>query len=643
MDELKVSVDESVRTKVINWVDEQITTALKDRVELEKRWVKWVNQYEEILPNKKTFPWEGCSNISVPVVPTAVETIHAREVNTVFAVRPYIQVKPKKEGADREKCQMLEMALDYIFDSILNIYTKGSEWFLEKDKMGTAFAKVYWHFDRKKVLKKKKLNLLERITGQNEWGFKFVETDKACFDVVPIEDLVFPSNSKNISTASFVAQKIRTQLHKLEAKEQLGIYENIDRIKPHTLSTTASPDTGVDVQRTKEQAEHIIRTNENALGEYELYEVHFDYDIDGDGFPEYTVMTLHRETRTVVRWTYFPYQHGRRPFIPLNYMPRVNRIYGLGICEMSEHLQDATNTVFNQTIDNMTIANAKCFKGRKSSRKDIGKIYPGKIFWLDDPTDLVEFMMGDVHQSNFLLHSLLRDYHERRTKVNDYTTGRESSIVKSRATATGTLALLQESGRHFDLIINNTRQAIVELAYQVLELYFQYAPYKVFQVTGKDGQMMNLELPSGIESLREEYEFYATATSLAVNKEIEKQSNLILMQQLGTIFGQMIQLLQAIYMTPLPDDVKNFMMGVVRAYFTLAEDLVRSFEKIDIKSYLPELPDLVKTAFGGAGSVEQMMSMMQGMVGGQNGSVGVPTGMENVPQEPSMGSDSSQP
>ena len=106
--DLEVKVKPEVEKEVLDWLITQIETALQDRAQMERRWQKHIQQYEEVLPQKKTFPWPGCSNISLPVTPIAVETIHAREVNTLFAVRPYINVKPKKTTSNRENCSALE-------------------------------------------------------------------------------------------------------------------------------------------------------------------------------------------------------------------------------------------------------------------------------------------------------------------------------------------------------------------------------------------------------------------------------------------------------------------------------------------------------------------------------------------------------
>ena len=626
--DIRVNVKPEVENEVLQWVIGQIDTALKDRSELEKRWVKWIKQYEEILPEKKDFPWHGASNISLPLSAIAVETIHSREVNTLLSIHPYIQVRPKKKGVSKDACAQLERFLEQILVNVIDLYDTGAQWLLEKNKMGTGFLKVFWKYEKRK-------------SGRTaDRKFRFIETDDAKADVISIEDLIFPTNAKDLQSCAFVAHRFKPHWNELKSKGARGFFrkENVMFLEGKEDQSTVDPLTGTDITQVKEtQVENMQRVEPSKLSEFTCYEVYFDYDLDGDGYTEPTVMTIHKEQRKILRWVHFPYNHGMRPFIRNAYQNRVKRIHGKGICEQSEHLQDAINTAFNQTIDNMTIANVKCLKGRRGAKKDIGKVYPGKIFWLDDPTDLEEFSLGEVHQSNFILHTMLRDYHERRTKVTDYTLGKESASMKSRATATGTLALLQESGRHFDLVINNSRKALSELAYHLVELYLQYRPDKIFLVDGGK-EYEEITMPA-IENLREEFSFSCAATSLSVNKEIEKQSNLLLLQQLGGIFSQMIQLISTV-MAPqvqMPDDLKQFIYGVIRSYYTMAKDLVRSFEKIDVSSYVPDLPQIVSEAYGQGNEVSKFMTMIGGLVNGQGGGdssspgLGAITGMAALP------------
>lgn len=613
-----ITVSPEEEKQVVDWATLQINTALTDRAQLEERWQKWIKQYEEELPKKKMFPWKGCSNVSVPVTPIAVETIHAREVNTLFSVSPYMQVRPKVKGIDKQQSYAIEKFYEQVSMHVLDLYSNGSSWLLEKNKMGTSFLKAYWNYEQKK------------IRANTETGFAWSIVDDAKIDVIPIEDLIFPVNAKSLQTALFVDHRIRTTWTNLQKKAAVRVYNNIDKIKAFVETQTITPSNGSDIKKTKEDIEKVQRTSPAILQEYEIHEIWFDYDVDKDGYPEQTVMTFHKPSGTVLRWILHPYDHGKRPFIENTYMERVGRVYGKGIAEMSEYLQDATNTIFNQTIDNQTIANAKIFLARPSVKENLPKdgVFPGCTIYTDDPTsDLHEMMMGDIKQSSFALLTVVKDYHERRTKVTDYSLGKESSMLKSRATATGTLALLQESGRHFDLVINNSRKALVELAYQVIELYMQYNPNKVFEVT-REEQPFTYMLPK-ISNLREEYEFYCSATSLAVNKEIEKQTNLLLLQQLSGLFQQMIQLLMMIQNPQmiLPPDVSKFIAGVIKSYFKLAEDLIRSFEKVDVASYLPEVPDIVKIAYGQGGDLNSIMAMIKGGMNGNPGAAAALAGL----------------
>jgi len=136
--------------------------------------------------------------------------------------------------------------------------------------------------------------------------------------------------------------------------------------------------------------------------------------------------------------------------------------------------------------------------------------------------------------------------------------------------------------------------------------------------------------------VRESYNFSCTATSLSVNKEIEKQTNLMMLQQLGGIFSQMIQLLTVV-MSPtvqMPPDLQTFVHGVIRSYYTMAKDLVRSFEKMDVESYVPDLPEIVKEAYGQGTAVTDFMNQIGSMMNGQEGSN---TTIEGIGEIPGMG------
>src|SRR5690606_16669955 len=65
---------------------------------------------------------------------------------------------------------------------------------------------------------------------------------------------------------------------------------------------------------------------------------------------------------------------------------------------------------------------------------------------------------------------------EKRSGVNAYSMGVESPIAGSRATATGTTALINEGNMRFWVSIDDMRAAIVDLFYLTLQLEQQLRP-----------------------------------------------------------------------------------------------------------------------------------------------------------------------
>ena len=598
----KVKASEQTKKEIMEWLCTQITTILSDRQELERRWEKWVKQYEEEL-TPKSFPWENCANYFMPLTSTAVETVYARQINTIFGVSPIMTVKPKKsifvieneqeKDVSMEEAIKIEQFLQNVAVAEAKWKNKCPEWVLEGDKMGTSFIKPIWHLEEQHYRQKQNKEIIKkkRIISHS------------ILEIINIEDILFPINAKDIQTCPIVLQRFYPHWIDLVKKQQLKIYENIEKIKEHWISNTAEEITGIDIRGTRERVEKLQRTAPDVLKEYKFYECWFDYEING--IIEKLLAVIETQTKTFLRFDYHPFNHERKPFIPFRYMKRTNRVYGIGICQMLESLQDHINTVTNQRVDNATIANVKCFKAKRTLKKELGKVFPSKIFYMDDPAhDLIEFSLGDIHQSFYQEEMIIKDWAERRTKVTEYVMGKESSLMRSRATATGTLALLQESGQSFALLIQDLREQMAELAYQTLELYQQFRSVGTYNFE-------YFALPD--VDFREYFNIYCTATTLSINKDIERQSSVILLQQLSGIFEKILALMVPIVSQQMPEELRTYSIKIIQSYYTIARRLLQSFEVIDLANWLPELPDLMTSAYT-MDTQKQMAGLSAGII-----------------------------
>src|SRR3972149_1490789 len=93
--------------------------ALADRIERERRWAEDDDQYHGVLP-EKSFPWPGCSNSSVPLTSTGVETMKPRLIESVLGDDQPILVRPV-EATDEARQDITERFLNWQVMSPLDL------------------------------------------------------------------------------------------------------------------------------------------------------------------------------------------------------------------------------------------------------------------------------------------------------------------------------------------------------------------------------------------------------------------------------------------------------------------------------------------------------------------------------------------
>src|SRR5262249_52525878 len=199
------------------------------------------------------------------------------------------------------------------------------------------------------------------------------------------------------------------------------------------------------LERAREEAVDYKSTT-RYVDDIVVYEIWCDYDIDGDDIPEHLVCTYHYASRTILQLRYNWYFNQEKPYTVIPYALSNESLYGIGICEMVKPFQDALTRWHRMASDNAYIANIRMFIAKKDSGiEETPRLYASRVFFVDDPSkDFIPFSLGDIYPSTLAERQNLFGLMEKRTGVSDYLTGRESPIIGSRATATSTLALIQE-------------------------------------------------------------------------------------------------------------------------------------------------------------------------------------------------------
>jgi len=141
--------------------------------------------------------------------------------------------------------------------------------------------------------------------------------------------------------------------------------------------------------------------------------------IDGDGIEEDLVVIWHQKAREILRATYNPYLHGRRPFSSAPYIPGPG-FYGVGIGEADEWAQIIMSRLLNAAVDNTLLANQRMYSVPLGSNISPDEpIYRGKIWPLGPNEKIGEVRLGEVYPSLGQLMGNMMQWAEQRTSVSE--------------------------------------------------------------------------------------------------------------------------------------------------------------------------------------------------------------------------------
>ena len=203
--------------------------------------------------------------------------------------------------------------------------------------------------------------------------------------------------------------------------------------------------------------------------------------------------------------------------------------------------------------------------------------------------------MSDIYGSMPNVIGQIMQFSEMRTGVSEIKQGNLTGLP-NRTPATSLLAMLQEGNKRFDMILSSFRDVHSEIGLEVLQNLLQHTVddptrwqnFFTQSVGQEDAQLLFEVLQDGIVGVEESFGVNVTATSAQVNKEVEKQSFIGLMQVVSQIYGQLVQ--TALLMSQVQDPVT--LATAQAAYKSGTELLKRLLERFDIQNPSEYIPNL---------------------------------------------------
>lgn len=407
---------------------------------------------------------------------------------------------------------------------------------------GTFAVKIPWDIQYKWVqrikatgLITKVMGMINRVTKKYDFQYEYKRFEKPLVERIAIEDVLMPYDAKNSDDYDMI-HRLYYNYNDINDFFQRGHLINVDKSLKSDSDEKLDKTSGG--EKAKQEAEgtteHDKKPEENPI---ECLEAYVEYPIN-DRLTECVFFVARSRRRYLSGKPLVAISRiEQRPIYVAPLIARTGRLRGKSMAMVVAPLHKEMDAIHNQRIQAGTIAIAppgfyRPASGFKPKRTQYG---PGWLVPLDDPSKDIFFpqFAGDLLRVSFQEESLVLGHIERLTSVSSYMLGKESEVVKSRATATGTLALIGQAEQRFTTLAKGVQDAIAEILVRVLRQYQQKMPPGLAtRILGKDGEQL---FPENItpEDIAGEYDCYLELDFAASNRTLEKQTAVIMYQQLS--------------------------------------------------------------------------------------------------------------
>jgi len=368
-----------------------------------------------------------------------------------------------------------------------------------------------------------------------------VKYDGAQIAPLNLDDIYFDQNATDFQAARWVQLRFTENPFAIDFKFKEGVYdslkqEDIDLIKKCKSDKESENDTPItDVVKDNQGIDEDSTGNEY-ISEIRARKCFYSYDISGTGKLEEIIVTYIPKINKIanVRHLHMIYPHGERPFTFSNYdIEDEESIWGIGIPESLESLQEGSDVSYNLWLDYSTLISTPMGKVKLGSSTQSNmedkkiEIEPGTFVPVGEMDDLA--FMQFPQNPNFALQdiALQGQFAEKVTGVSDATFGKQQS---SRQPVGTTLKLIAEINIRTRVVLRRFLLGYKEALKQAYKLERAYAPKtQIFRQMGEDGEPLFLDITQ--EELRDLPDMAFNTSIDNINKEFLRQADILLFQQ----------------------------------------------------------------------------------------------------------------
>ena len=481
LDNIAEELDEDTLNKIGSKIVDAYEEDLDSRSEWEDRFDKSMDLAMQTV-EKKSFPWDGASNVKYPILTTAALQFSSRAYPALISGTQVVKGKVSGFDQDGEKHRSAIRVGKHMSYQVLE---EMENWEEDMDKLcvilpivGSVFKKTYF----------------SPTLGHN------------ISELIYPKDLVVNYWTKDLETAS-------RKTHVLELSEN-DIYERVAMefyIETDVDTSTQTIDEG----ENERSGVKAPRDGDDSTP-YVFLEQHCFLDLDDDGYAEPYIVTVNLETENVVRivarWDEEEIQFKEDGTLirikPVEYFTKYSFVpnpdggfYDVGFGMLLGPINNTVNTLINQLVDSGTLNNLNAGFISKGIRIKGGKKSFGLGEWKtvnstaeDLRKGIVPLPTKDPSQVLFSLLSMMIDSANKLGSVTDILTGENPG---QNQPATTTMAVIEQGLKVFSSIYKRMHRSLkkeFKKLYRLNRLYLP--PESYFQVLdlGEEGAMQIFQM-----------------------------------------------------------------------------------------------------------------------------------------------------
>jgi hypothetical protein len=601
---------------------------MKDELEEESKdyfsdiscWWAW---YHAIPDTEwRSDPFDGASNIQIPVIQTQVDPMVARTLLQLMSSSTFWTGGANSDEWERLKGSMFEFLNWGVYHQPgANLFDTLEPGITEQQNIGEVVWEQRWvKKTRPVVTPNGRVQLMSFGEGptaihrpRERYLFSRTTTiDQA--DCVFVQDFHSTSQLQRIALndpkaikSAFVdlPQGLEGAAADLEneRRERSGQspFDDTSRFAPHDVRTIHIE---VPLQGLMQSLRGLPKVNSNG-------KVRFDEEV-----PTPCEVTLHVKSKKILKAIYHPLLLDSAPF----YMATRKRggsatEAGRGMAKDGEQLQRAICGHYNQSSDSVTVANA--LKLWTSDRNLEGKRWsPNKINFSSNLNEmgLKEYGSGVKNiQPDMALLQFLQAYAERSGGAADPVQGRESRMGGHPSPATNFLGMLQQSQINSSRSLKSLRTCLSKMGEHRALMYQQFETNKgdwigkVFGVEDRERIMEYLEAESPLYG---QVNFDIHAFSEVHNPDAERQKAVVISQMVTNHYITAAKYVEVIENPQAPPRLKALMEQALTA---LTKSTINFLEAAEVDEYEDYVNALDK---GRTQSIDALRGLLPPQLGG---------------------------